>query len=251
MKWLIQPVKVEAEKIKNLIEMLDIAEIGYDIVYPFNGDVLNPDKTKYVYDDNETYFVCGSYPLTRNVFKDRKEAVFSLDNYNFEDLMNIFGKNNFVNHDAIVVNAKNIDWKEEEYFVRPLNDDKSFNGGIYNQNTLKYEGEVIVAPLKHISKEHRFFVIDRQIIGASLYKINGSLATSNIVDEKVVSFAKEMIEKFDFSGYVIDIATVNDEQKIMELNCLNAAGFYDINLYNFINAVTDYYEKTSKPKLKM
>jgi glutathione synthase/RimK-type ligase-like ATP-grasp enzyme len=94
-------------------------------------------------------------------------------------------------------------------------------------------------------------VIDKKIIGASLYKINGSLATSNVIDEKIVDFAKEMIEKFDFSGYVIDIATVNDEQKIMELNCLNAAGFYDINLYNFINAVTDYYEKTSKPKLKM
>lgn len=251
MKWLIQPVKIEADKIKNLINMLKIAGIDYDIVYPFNGDVLNPDKTPYIYDESETYFVCGSYPLTRNVFKDRKEAVFSLDDYNFEDLMNIFGKENFVNHDAKIVNSKNIEWKEEEYFIRPLNDDKSFNGGIYNQNTFNYDGDVIIAPLKHINKEHRFFVIDGQIIGASLYKINGTLATSNIIDNQVLDFAKEMIEKFKFPGFVIDIATVDNNQKIMELNCLNAAGFYDINLYHFINSVTDYYEKSSKSKIKI
>lgn len=251
MKWLIQPVKIEEDKVKNLIQMLEVADIAYDIVYPLEGGVFNRDKTPYVYDKEETYFVCGSYSLTRNVFKDRKEAVFSLDEYNFEDLMSIFGKENFVNHDAKIINAKDIDWKEEEYFIRPLNDDKSFNGGVYNQNTFKYEGEVVVAPLKHISKEHRFFVIDGEIIGASLYKMNGNLATSHIIDDRVLEFAKEMIAKFDFPGFVIDIATVDGNEKIMELNCLNASGFYDINLYRFINAIVDYYEGRNKPKMKI
>ncbi len=243
MKWLIQPVKVELDKIKNLINMLEIAEIKYDIVYPFNNTVVNSDKKLYEYDENETYFVCGSYPLTRNVFKDRKEAVFSLDDYSFADLMTIFNKDNFVNNDAIIINSKNIEWKEEEYFIRPAKDDKSFNGGIYNKNTFNYDGEVILAKLKTINKEHRFFVLDGEIIGASLYKINGSLATSNIIDEEVLTFAKKMILKFKFPGFVIDIATIENNHKIMELNCLNASGFYEINLYNFINSITDYYER--------
>lgn len=60
-----------------------------------------------------------------------------------------------------------------------------------------------------------------------------------------MDFAKEMIEKFDFSGFVIDIATVNEEQKNHGIKLLKCNRIYDINLYNFINAVTDYYEKTS------
>lgn len=242
MKWLIQPVKVEHEKVQELMSMLERAGIAYDIVYPLEGQVLNPDKTPYVYDENETYFVCGSYPLTRNVYKDRKEAVFSLDGYSFDNIMNIFGAENFVNHDAKIIHSKNIVWEDEEYFIRPANDDKAFNGGIYNSNTLTYEGDVVYARLKHISKEHRFFVINGEIVTASLYKMNGSLSTSSVIDEGAMKFAQEMIQKFDFPGFVIDIATVDNQYKIMELNCLNAAGFYDISLYKLINSVMDYYE---------
>ena len=251
MKWLIQPVKVEAAKMDELKSMLDIAEISYDIVYPFGGDVLNPDKTLYQYDVNENYFVCGSYPLTRNVFKDRKEAVFSLDEYNFKDLMTIFGNDNFVNSDARIIHSNDLKWDDEEYFIRPANDDKSFNGGIYNANTFKYDGDIVVASLKHISKEHRFFVINGEIITGSLYKLNGSLTTSDVIDENVLSFAKEMISKFNFPGFVIDIATIDNDNKIMELNCLNASGFYDINLYKFINSIMNYYEDNVINKTKV
>lgn len=250
MKWLIQPVKVEQEKVEELINMLERASIAYDIVYPLEGKVLNPDKTPYVYEDNETYFVCGSYTLTREVYKDRKESVFSLEDYSFQDIMNIFESYNFVNYDAKIIHSKDMVWNEEEYFIRPSNDDKSFNGGIYNANTFDYEGEIVVANLKHVNKEHRFFVIDGQIITGSLYKINGSLATSPIIDEEVAKFAQEMIKKFDYPGFVIDIATLNNEHKIMELNCLNASGFYDISIYKLVNAVMDYYEKKFVKKLK-
>ncbi|NCQ52156.1 ATP-grasp domain-containing protein [archaeon] len=178
MKWLIQPVKIEQQKIEELMHLITIAGINYDIVYPFEGQVLNPDKTPYVYDENETYFVCGSYPLTRNVYQYRKESVFSLEDYTFKDIMNIFESHNFVNCDAQIINSKDMKWEDEEYFIRPANDDKSFNGGIYNSNTFNYEGQIVVAKLKHISKEHRFFIIDGEIVTASLYKINGELSTS-------------------------------------------------------------------------
>lgn len=253
MKWLIQPVKVEHEKIQELKTMLEMADIAYDIVYPSKDQVLNPDKTLYIYDENETYFVCGSYPLTRNVYKKRKEAVFSLDGYSFDHIMSIFGEENFVNYDAKIIHSKDIIWDDKEYFIRPANDDKAFNGGIYNKETLLYEGDVVYAKLKQISKEHRFFVINGEIVTGSLYKINGSLSVSSVVDEGAMKFAQEMIQKFDFPGFVIDIATVDNEYKIMELNCLNAAGFYDISLYKLINSVMDYYdglEQKKKNKLK-
>lgn len=249
--WLLQPVKVERDKMEHLMYLLEKADIPYHIVYPLEGQILNSDKTPFVFQDNTQYFVCGSYPLTRLVAQVQPSAVFSLEDYTFQSWWDIFGKENFVNDSAVICQAKDINWIEEEYFVRPLHDTKSFNGGIYNSNTLKFDGEVVYAPLKHISREYRFFVIDNEIVTGSLYKVNGRLETSDIIDNNALEFAKEMVKKFKGS-YVLDVANANNEYKIMEFNCLNAAGFYDINLYKLVLAVEDYYEaKQNKPTIKM
>lgn len=247
-KWLVQPVKIESDKMDYLTSLLTKAGIAYDIVYPLAGKVFNPDKTEYQFQEIN-YFVCGSYPLTRHVARIKPQAVFSLEAYHFSDWWTIFGKDNFVNHDAHIIHTSDIDWnKEQEYFVRPLEDTKSFNGGIYNPNTLKYQGQVVIASLKSIEREHRFFIIDNEIVTASLYKVNGELYASDIIDMGAIEFAQKMKEKFNHPGYVLDIATVDGEYKIMELNCLNAAGFYDINIYKLVLAVEDYYEKYYSPK---
>ncbi len=242
-KWLIQPVKVEAGKIEQLIYLLGKAEIPYDIVYPLKGKIFKPNQEEYIFEPGQKYFVCGSYPLTRYAHEKSPGSVFSLEKYNFEDFMKIFGSENFVNSNCQIVHSKDINWIEEEYFVRPVDDTKAFNGGIYNKNTLQYNGEVIVANLKHIRREYRFFVIDGKIVGKSLYKVNGSLEESEIVDCGAENFALEMIKKFNEPGFVIDIADVEGTYKIMELNCFNASGFYAINLYNLVVAVYDFYNK--------
>lgn len=149
MKWLIQPTKVEEAKIKELINILEKAGIDYDLVYPFEDKVVKQDKTLYHYEDDEKYFVCGSYSLTRNVYKERKEGIFSLDKYKFDDFIAIFGSENFVNHDAKIVNYKKIVWEDDAYFLRPVNDDKSFNGGVYSKNdVINCNEDVIVAKVK-------------------------------------------------------------------------------------------------------
>lgn len=244
MKWLIQPTKVEEEKIKELINILEKAGIDYDLVYPFENKVVKQDKTLYHYDNDEKYFVCGSYSLTRNVYKERKEAVFSLDKYKFDDFITIFGSENFVNHDAKIVNYNKIIWEDDVYFIRPVNDDKSFNGGVYSKNdVINCHEDVIIATVKKINKEHRFFIVDGKIATASLYKVNGSISTSDVIDEGAKIFVENMIKKFDFPGFVIDVATIGNEYKIVELNCLNASGFYEINLYKLIDSVERYYSK--------
>lgn len=251
-KWLIQPTKVEEDKIIYLMDLLTKGDIPFEIVYPLKGKILTSDKQEFRFRDDENYFICGSYPLTRYAHAKRPDSVFSLDDYKFEDLMTVFGKENFVNPDSQTIHTKDIDWnKHEEYFVRPFDDTKSFNGGIYNFNTLKYDGQVIIAPLKHISREYRFFIVDGQIVTGSLYKVNGSLEESDVIDTGALKFAEKMIEKFKIPGYVIDIAKIDDEYKIMELNCLNASGFYKINLYKLILAIEDYYDNTTKLKMKM
>lgn len=243
MKFLIQPTKLEQEQMDLLFSLLDMAKVSYDKVYPLNGDVLNPDKTKYIFDENENYFVLGSYPLTRYVHKISPNAVFSLENYNFKDWYEIFGAENMLNYAPQFCLAKDIIWINEEMFVRPFEDTKSFNGGVYNKNTLKFDGECVAAKIQNIQKEFRFFVLDGKIIASSQYKQNGELYSNHLVDDGAIDFAKKMIRMFDFKGYVIDIADVNETYKIVELNCFNASGFYNINLYHFLNEILIFLEK--------
>lgn len=240
--WLIQPVKIEKEKMDYLMNLLERVGIDYEIVYPLNGKILYADKTEFVFKDKTQYVVCGSYPLTRLVYEKCPSAVFSLENYSFEKLWSIFGKENFVNDDALSCHTTQIDWnKQEEYFVRPLEDTKSFNGGIYNKNTLVFEGDVIISSLKHIAREYRFFIINNEIITASLYKTNGSLDESSVIDIQATEFVQKMMTQFAHPGFVIDVALTDKGYKIMELNCLNAAGFYQIDIGKLVMAIEDYY----------
>lgn len=199
--WILQITKTEREQMAELMHLLEQADVAYDIVYPLEGQILNADTTPYLFNHDFQYFVCGSYPLSRYVYKAKPEAVFSLEQYNFDKLWTIFGKDNFVNSDAQICAAKNIVWLHEEMFVRPLEDTKSFNGGIYNFNTLTYDGMVVVASLKHISKEYRFYVVDGKIVTGSLYKNNGIGQTSSVIDSQAIDFAQKMVEKFTTAVY--------------------------------------------------
>lgn len=242
MKWLIKPIKVENKKMELLMKMLSSVDIAFDIVHTLDGKLYDKEKKPYILRDEEKYFVCGSYQLTKVVSQTHKEASFVLDDYTFKDWYDIFGKENMLNENIQIAEAKDIIWINEEMFVRPLLDSKAFNGGIFNKNTLNTDVICVAATLQHIQKEFRFFVLDGEIIGSSQYKMNGELFPSSIVDEDAKQFVNEMIKKFDFPGYVIDIASTNGQCKIVELNCFNASGFYEIDLWKFMEKVTNYYE---------
>ena len=241
MKWLLKPIKVEQEKIILLMKMLATADISFDIVHTLDGNIYDNEKQPYILNDNEKYFVCGSYQLARAVGKTHSEGCFLLEDYTFKDWYEIFGAENMLNEYIQIAKTHDIVWHNEEMFVRPLMDSKAFNGGVFNKNTLKTDVECVVAPIQQIQKEFRFFVLGGKIIGQSQYKMNGDLFPSSMVDEDAKLFAEKMIKKFDFPGYVIDIASTNGRCSIVELNCLNASGFYEVDLWKFINGVLNYY----------
>lgn len=63
-----------------------------------------------------------------------------------------------------------------------------------------------------------------------------------------------MISKFPEKCFVIDVAKVDNNYKIVELNGLNSAGFYNIDLYKLVFDIEDYYNNNthhSKKKFKM
>lgn len=241
-KWLIKPTVLEKDKISSVMRMLSVANVPFDIVHTVGGIMYNSNKEVYTLNENEQHFVCGSYQLARAVEKIQPSATFLLEDYTFKDWYKIFGKENMLNPNVQFAKPSEIVWTAEEMFVRPLMDTKSFNGGVYNKNMLTVDVECVVAPIQKIQKEFRFFVLGGKIIGKSQYKMNGELFPSSIVDSDAVEFAQEMIKLFDFPGYVIDIASTNGKCSVVELNCFNASGFYEIDLWTFVSGVLDYYE---------
>lgn len=242
--WLVQIIDVEKEKFNQLLDALDRFNIDFKLVYPkkdkiflsINGEEFIPEKDK-------NYFVCGSYLLAQNAEKLIKNAVFNIDKYGSDEFLEIFGKHNFVNGDIKIVNSNNINWNEnEKLFIRPINDVKNFNGGVYTKETFNYKGDVAIAKIKEISQEYRFFVVDKEIVSGSSYKLNGKFFESENIDDGAIRFAKEMISLFNEDNYALDIAKINNEYKIVELNCINSAGFYKNDLFKFVIAIENYYE---------
>ncbi len=41
----------------------------------------------------------------------------------------------------------------------------------------------------------------------------------------------------------MDVCLVGDEVKIVEINCINAAGFYNANMQLLLNAIEEHFNK--------
>ncbi|WP_236626176.1 ATP-grasp domain-containing protein [Actibacterium mucosum] len=83
----------------------------------------------------------------------------------------------------------------------------------------------------------------------SLYKEGSRTVYRREIDEDALEFAKELVmANPDYSpAYVIDVCRTDDGLKMLETNCINAAGFYEADLLKLvlsIDAVSQGREKS-------
>lgn len=150
-------------------------------------------------------------------------------------------------------------------FIKPLYVEKFFTGRVFEDqedlgkaqlSTSFIENEndvlVIVSDPVHIKSEYRFFVLgndeksDRNISTASMYKQNGEAKHVRIDDKHSAWYALSNILKAHgmiCPGFVIDMALVGEEYKIVELNCIQSSGLYDIDTDRFCKDLRNFYEK--------
>lgn len=144
---------------------------------------------------------------------------------------------------------------DQDVFIKPTNDRKSFNAQFITKGeTLEeslsksmYQGHykedicLVSKTIYHsIDRECRFFVVDGKVVTGSHYRINNKTISKeiNIYDEIWV-IANEYAKLYHpYSMFVMDIAQIHNEYKIVEYNCLNASGLYLSDsklLFNVIN----------------
>jgi hypothetical protein len=65
----------------------------------------------------------------------------------------------------------------------------------------------------------------------------------NYDDEtRFTEFAQRMVDKFQVAeAFVLDVCEADDELKVVEVNCINCAGFYRADMYKLTMALEKHF----------
>lgn len=275
MHWLIE----HSYKEYNYLNFLNaISNLDHTVckVFPFLDRLVPLDYEDHVYGDDTPEV---EYPSTNCVGfgtvsfgkivqkRNIQPGIFTNENFNARVWNKEYG-DHVLNSDAIVTTvAEAPKYLREnfgtEIFIRPALDNKAFTGKVFKYSTLyaflemhtvynkhdelspiNLETEIVLAAPKRIMQEYRVFVVNGVPVTSSLYKLGEEVMYKNSDDEKdIMEFAQQLIDIWTpHIAFVMDICRTSNGLKLVEINTINTAGFYDINLYKFIDAIESLTE---------
>lgn len=239
-------------------------------------------QIKYLEDNNIDYEIYTLVPFSHEIIptlpKDKLIIPFGCIEF-IQDLRKIDGINLSVQFDDDVFTNENCikQWKsfclnngakimttkeavetlvEKDYFIRPVDDKKSFKGKIYKPSELKallerysgYENNefkedsiLVVSEPKAIKKEWRNFVVDGKVVSSSLYK-DGSQHREEIgAPDEVLSFCRAALKVYNpAKAFVLDVCQLEDDSyAIVEFGCIHNCGFYKSDVTKITKEVVE------------
>jgi hypothetical protein len=161
-----------------------------------------------------------------------------------------------VNKDALYFDLNKELYKvfEEDMFIKPSSDLKGFTAGIIKQgqsifdyiHTTSRQKDwmdelVLISPLKKIHSEYRFFIVNKEVVASSRYRLMNESATSPIIPKEVLNKAHELSKLYQPDKvFTMDLALLENENiEIMEYNCFNGSGTYKANLEDLFNQLME------------
>jgi hypothetical protein len=153
-----------------------------------------------------------------------------------------------------------IDWQpNEQKFIKPYKDAKIFTGKVFTQTKwedfvqrsldapqtpLLHAGSLVQASKpQRVYKEARLWIVGGQIVDAVYYKFHGDVIYESKVAAEGLDFARRMIALFEVApAFVLDICLTTEGWKIVEINCINSAGFYPTSdVRSVVRALAIYF----------
>jgi len=267
MHWILQENLFKESEWDNLVGTLERFNLPYSVhkVVPFVGELIPEPEPR-----AEKVICFGSYSM-RHAAKHFgwSPGVYDLEPVTFEVQREHWG-GLMLNHDSQVMAFKDVTWDEQHgdlRFIRPIKDSKVFAGKVYDWeefrqwqrnvcvlehdygDSLTKDTIVQVSTPKKIFAEYRFWVVDAQAVTCSLYKRGDQVIYSSEVDNRVKKFVGYLLRHGDVSlsmrnngwqphrAYVLDVADTPDGFKIVEINTINAAGFYAADVQKLVMAL--------------
>jgi hypothetical protein len=250
MHWVIQKSIFKSVNYQLLVGALDRVKIDYSVVsIPRNTYDLEPEI-----DINSRVYVCGAIKL-KQIAEQRGWSPGSFLNENFRvDLWSRYLDDLMLNDIFMISKLSDVDaYQANKFFIRPLVDNKAFNGTVMDIETLqawkndpqkKYlmDLDVALSPVKNILYEYRLFVVKHKIITASQYMRATKPELSSFVSSTAIDFVNKVIERWTPSeSFVIDIALTTQGYRVIEFNNINSSGFYACEVEKYVKAVQDNY----------
>ena len=256
MYYIIQENLFQIRHFEMLIETLNKFDLKYQVVkqIPFTREIVftDPITTSNVY--------CFGSVKMAHIAEDYKWTPGSFMNSNHDyRIYSQYYRNNMLNWDSKIVKFVD-DFIAPGYlfFARPCEDTKTFTGQVFTKDswndfvnmnltnghttTLNKDTVIQVCSIKDIQREIRVWVVKGKVITASQYRNNERTIYIECTEPYILNYAQSMVDLYQpADAFVIDIAMVNDELKIVEINCINCAGFYNCNIQKLINSLEDNF----------
>jgi len=142
----------------------------------------------------------------------------------------------------------------KDMFIKPSSDLKAFVAGVLKAGTtveeyilsstrqITYLDEhVLVSDVKKTGVEYRFVCIDGEAIAGSSYLDHGKFCLTKPVDKSMLKMASEFASLYKPSDiYVMDLALSENDVSIVEYNCWNGSGLYNIDMEKLFIDVESY-----------
>lgn len=251
MFWIIQENLCNEIGFDRLLAALNKRSLPFEIVkvVPFSHELVPEPSIP-----EGPVIVSGSTALSK-VAMERgwNPGAFLNDNFDFSVWKEKY-KGLLLNEEAVVEEFGKLNPKEP-VFIRPCSGHKTFAGFILEPErlqswqdqilgisdgfaTLTPETLVLVATPKDIFKEFRFFIVDGKVMTGSLYKVGSRSCFSNDYDKDAWGFAEVAAEIWQPDrAFVLDIALTANGPKVIEINCLTSAGFYEADVDRLVEAL--------------
>lgn len=205
-------------------------------------------------------FTYGSYTMANIATKHFTPGAFVSPNISMTALTEQYGTE-MLNYDMMVGKVKDLNPDMDMFFIRPVEDTKSIVGAEYTKAyftdwkqrildahkehpdtyaTVTPDTLICIAPCKKIDAEFRCFCINGRVATASQYKMRRLPHFTPHVDQYIIDYVNEIIKSWQPDrAFVLDVALTDDKLKIIEANCINSSGLYEIDLQKLIIAVEE------------
>jgi hypothetical protein len=179
-------------------------------------------------------------------------GVYDLIDQNFQVQHQRWG-DRLLNFDSQVLRFKEVPQLAEPMFIRPVDDGKYFAGMVFmpddfngwkdkvvdiedeSGDSLSGETLVQICRPKVIYGEYRFWIVNGEIVTKSVYKHGDTIMYAAEVDERFDQFVMDCLAIWQpHRAFVIDVCDTPEGIKIVEINTINAAGFYAGNVQSLV-----------------
>ena len=195
----------------------------------------------------------GSYSMRHVARREGwSPGVFDLYEQDFTRQREHWGAH-LLNASSVVTTFQDARFDRDTMFVRPTTDSKCFAGGLFSReafttwqravcalrvedgSTMTPETEIQLAQPVELHAEYRYWIVKGQVITRSLYKRGNRVFSSAEVEPRVDRYVAERVNEWQpHDAFVIDVCDTDAGLKVVEINTLNAAGFYAADVQKLV-----------------